>query len=108
MPIARFKIELLVDDTTFNFPVYGKCNIDYPFDGVLFELEVSRAKTVGEVFEQIQGGYVQAYDWIAKSARAYVEENGGTIRYGHCIDELFFERGIRLYDNGTIEFLVGS
>lgn len=97
-PIADFEIERMVDNTIFNTPVNGKFNIDYPFVDVVFEFDVINAKSVGEVLCQISDAYGAIYKWV-------VDTN---IRYFHGINELVFEDSIRIYDNGTIEFYVGS
>ncbi|MFZ1809321.1 MAG: hypothetical protein WAU36_18955 [Cyclobacteriaceae bacterium] len=96
--IADFEVERLVDNAIFHAPVNGKFNIDYPFVDVIFEFEVIDAKSVGEILSQISNAYVKVYEWIGDT----------NIRYLHEIDELVFEESIRIYENGTIEFSVGS
>lgn len=97
-PIADFEIEHMVDDITFDTPVNGKFNINYPFDNVIFVGSVTNAESVGEILSHISAAYESIYE------RA--EDNG--IGYVHGIDELVFEDSIRIYANGTIEYSVGS
>ena len=84
-------------DTHFTPPITGRFNIDYPFDK-LFEVEIKQAQNVGEILSIISAAFHQVYD----SQHEY------DLQYMHGIDDLVFENGIRVYDNGTIEFEVGS
>lgn len=97
-PIADFDKELMLDDFTFDKPISGKFNISYPFVGVIFELDVLNAKSVGDILSQISKAYVSIYNYV----------DATDIVYFHGIDDLVFEDSIRIYDNGTIEFHVGS
>jgi len=97
-PIGKFKIDQMVNDREFVEPVNGKFNISYPFQDVIFECNVTNANSVGEILSQISNAYESVYELANEIGFGYI----------HGIDELVFEDCIRIHENGTIEFLVGS
>lgn len=97
-PVSGFQINRFLDDQKFDVPVNGRASIEYPFDDVVYEFNIVNAKSVGEILSQISDAYEVAFNCA---------ENDG-FGYYHEIEELVFESNIRVYDNGEIEFYIGS
>ncbi len=100
----------------FNEPINGKFNITYPLK-VIVEKELKNINSIGELLWEISQTYKKIYDEENKSTTispGYIpgmmnrnKTNGKYGIWGHDLGDLVFE-GIEIYDNGTIDFFVGS
>lgn len=101
---GKFTTYLWADGMGFKMPDEITFNLDYPFDQAYTE-KVSlvpadkefRADSIGDLVYLGAQAYLRAFEWAKKK----------NIGYWHGIGDLVFE-GMSIYEDGTVEFTVGS
>lgn len=112
---GKFQSYIWADNTGFKLPEKLTLRLDYPFDEEYTEvLDLARktkwTKPNGEVVEEnFRADSVGEIVWMAAQAyrRAFKWAKEKNIGYWHGIGDLVFE-GMTIYEDGTVEFSVGS
>lgn len=111
--VASNLVQGFAEDGPFKYfeeELSGKFNITYPLE-VVVEGSVEKVSTIGELLWKVAQMYDKIYKEEEETTSVEVghrnQTNGKYGIWGHDIGDLVFE-GVVVYDNGTIEFLIGS